>query len=172
MKDKSHFLYSVNSQLAYKISQKYYNMFHYVWCSTKFDFGYDQPASSNPMTIAKDFLRDIRTMDRHSSIINNNKIGILRGAKYKREENIISSEQEEEIIAIVNAAKFENFLPIVYVIPYELVKDSITSVETKDKAADHSIEYKIETLNREQFDKIDLDKLAIEFLLRKDDEFN
>lgn len=34
---KNPFLYSVGTQLAYKIAKRYYKNIHYAWCTTEFN---------------------------------------------------------------------------------------------------------------------------------------
>ena len=76
------FLYSVGTQLAYKIAKRYYKNIHYVWCTTEFNSSKQQP-TSNPATICKRYLEQITTGDRHTKEIENNIAGILNVAKAK-----------------------------------------------------------------------------------------
>ena len=56
--------------------------------------------------------------DRHSAKIAQNKIGIIRGASFKRGAGKIAEAQEKEISAIVDTAETADFRPLLYVIPY------------------------------------------------------
>ena len=67
---KNPFLYSVGTELAYKIAKRYYNNIHYVWCTTEFN-SLKQPPTSNPATICKRYLEQITTGDRHTKEIEN-----------------------------------------------------------------------------------------------------
>ena len=79
---KNPFLYSAGTQLAYIIAKRYYKNIHYVWCTTEFNSP-KQPPTSNPATICKRYLEQITTGDHHMKEIDNNKVGILKGAKAK-----------------------------------------------------------------------------------------
>lgn len=154
--DNDAILYSVNTIAAYRVQSTYYNDMHYVWCSTKYDFGRFQPASSNPLTIAQMYLQDVFSQDRHSAIIKQNRNGIKRGAMFKRREGIIDEHAESEILKFIKCAGLEFFLPLLYVIPYAKVASICEPVPPHEKAAYHSIEYRIKNLPRNAFELVDL----------------
>lgn len=77
---KNPFLYSVGTQLAYKIAKRYYGNVHYVWRTTKFN-SLEQPPTSNPATICKRYLEQIATGDRHTKEIEK----IQRAKKMQRD---------------------------------------------------------------------------------------
>lgn len=101
---KNPFLYSVGTQLAYKIAKRYYKNIHYAWCTTEFNSS-KQPPTSNPATICKRYLEQITTGDRHTKEIENNIAGILKGAKAKLNSGVISKKEYNEIRSIVSAAE-------------------------------------------------------------------
>ncbi len=151
------FLYSVNTWLAYKISELYYNNIHYVWCSPHFNASNINPPSSNPKEIYWNLKKDIDGKDHHSSKIEQNKVGIIKGANIKKSQGIITDIQEQEIIDIVSVAEMEDFRPLIYIIPTEKVKGIINPVSYKFKADKFSQEYIIEELASDFFDIVDLD---------------
>lgn len=150
------FLYSINTVLAFRIQRTYYNNIHFVWCTNKYDHGFWQPASSNPLSIAQMFIQDVYSRDQHSAVIKQNRDGLKRGAMLKRKEGIIDEETENEIISLVNAADFNQFLPLLYVIPFSNVSTLCESVPKQERASYDSVEYRIRNLKRSDFDLIDL----------------
>lgn len=149
-------LYSINTVLAFRIQCTYYDNIHFVWCTDKYDHGTRQPASSNPLSIAQSFIQDVYSKDKHSAIIRQNREGLKRGAMFKRKNGVIDEETESEIIALVNAAEFDQFLPLLYVIPYSGVSSLCECVPRREKASYNSIEYRIQNLPRSAFDLLDL----------------
>lgn len=147
---KNPFLYSVGTQLAYKIAKRYYRNIHYVWCTTEFNSS-KQPPTSNPATICKRYLEQITTGDRHTKEIENNMAGILKGAKAKLDSGVISNKEYNEIRSIVSAAEYEAFFPILYIVESKKVKDRCIEVAVGERASDDAIEYKIEDLKENEF---------------------
>lgn len=146
-------LYSVGTDLAYKISKRYYDNTHYVWCTTKFNSSV-QPPTSNPQTICRRFLEQIKTGDRHAFEIDKNKSGILSGAHIKKKEGVITEEQFKEIRDIVSKAEYESFFPVIYIIYTDKVQHKCIEVEKFQCASDNSVEYRIEKLEAGEFDAI------------------
>ena len=83
--EKDPFLYSIGTQLAYRIAKRYYKNIHYVWCTTKFNL-LKQPPTSNPAIILKRYLEQITTGDHHAKETQNNMAKILDVAKSKRDK--------------------------------------------------------------------------------------
>lgn len=150
---KNPFLYSVGTQLAYKIAKRYYKNVHYVWCTTKFNSS-KQPPTSNPATICKRYLEQIATGDRHTKEIENNMAGILKGAKMKLGCGIISKKEYNEIRSIVSVSEYEAFFPLLYIVDSKKVKDKCVEVVVEERASDAAVEYKIEDLNENEFEII------------------
>ena len=117
-------LYSANNWLSYAITERYYQGEHYVWCAPVFDArsryakDWHVPPTSSPFEIFKGLSEEVRRGDRHSAKIAQNKIGIIRGASFKRGAGKIAEAQEKEISAIVDTAETADFRPLLYVIPY------------------------------------------------------
>lgn len=155
------FLFSIGTKLAYLVDNQYYNGVHYVWCTTKIN-DISQPPTSNPMTIAKRWLSIIANGDTHAQEVNANSTGILYGAKEKLKQNIITKQQREEINKRVALATYKDFLPVLYIIKIEKVKDRCFEVNTDKKASKASKEYIINDLKDGEFEIFDLGDLASE----------
>lgn len=147
-------LYSVNSWLSYKIAEHYFENKHYCWCSPYFDASNVNPSSSNPIEIYASLKRDVESKDSHSSKISQIKAGLIKGASEKLKAGVINTDQEKEIIDIVNAAEISDFRPLIYVIPTYKVLTITQPVSVSIKANTFSQEYIIEALDKEMFDVI------------------
>jgi hypothetical protein len=153
-------LYSVNTWLAYAIAEQYYADGHYVWCTPHFDpssvpsINYAVPASSSPIEIYRGLRKDVSSGDRHSAKIAANKAGILRGMEAQRSAGRITDESAAEIASIVEAADIQDFRPLCYVIPFQLVRDRIEAVPVSQRAHPLSAEFIIRSLPRDCFDVI------------------
>lgn len=148
-------LYSTGTDLAYRIAKKYYNDIHYVWCTTSFDASL-QPGTSNPRTLCNRYLDQIIRGDNHAFEIENNKAGILRGAKHKLDTNIINRRQFREIRTIVNCAEMKDFSPVIFLIHKISAKNRSIKVPQEEAANDVSVEYRIIDLQRDEFELIRL----------------
>ena len=124
---KNPFLYSVGTELAYKIAKRYYNNIHYVWCTTEFN-SLKQPPTSNPATICKRYLEQITTGDRHTKEIENNMAGILRGAKAKFDSGVIDKIVYNKIRNYVSGADYEAFFPVLYIVESRKIRDRYIEV--------------------------------------------
>jgi hypothetical protein len=156
-------LYSTNSSIAYKINEEFYNSCHYVWCSpyfdcNKMDFSLrNNPVSSNPYNIYRDFLNSAK--DENSRIIQDNRKGLAHGVKAKFDSGIIDEKQKEKLLFMIKNAGVEEFSPILYVIPYDKVKDILVEAPLRKKANIFSKEYIIPMLTRKAFDIIIFEEL-------------
>jgi hypothetical protein len=154
-------LYSTNTWLAYKIAEVYYNQVHYVWCASTFiedsvpAHDYTLPPSSSPGKIYNDLLEDVQRTDHHSAKIAANKIGLLRGANLKVQERVITRKQKSDTYAIVDQAQLRDFRPLVYVIPWQAVRNLVQEVPVRERAHPLSNEYLVERLPRRCFDIIE-----------------
>ena len=160
-KNKTPVLFSVGTNFAYKIAKKYYKNVHYVWCACEFN-SKSQPPTSNPLTICKRYLEQIKAGDRHSKEIANNKSGVLKGAKIMEDRGVITTKQHKEIKNMVKYAEYEAFLPLIYVIPVDKISNSdirCIEVPIKDRASDASVEYIIEDLKEDEFQIINFKNL-------------
>jgi hypothetical protein len=156
-------LYSTSTWLAFIIGQKYFHGEHHVWCTPYFDpsavpsVEYTVPPSSSPAEIYRGLRSDITRKERHSKKIKANKAGILRGAQEKLAEGTINEEDAKEIAAIVAAAEVPDFAPLIFVIPYHLVKDWLSTVPVSQRAHPLSVEFVIKKLPRICFDVLKVD---------------
>ena len=153
-------LYSTNTLLAYHINQTYYGELHYVWCSVFFGSNnipspyYPNPPSSSPQEIYETLLKDIQNNDRHSSRIKANKAGLRQGASFKHRAGAITNAQRLEIFDKIRLSQFAEFKPLLYAIPFTLVRDMIRPVPVRHRANPLADEFIIERLPRSSFDII------------------
>lgn len=157
-------LYSTNTWLAFNVAERYFRHEHYVWCTPFFDseghpnYAYTVAPTSCPKEIYLSLYKEVMSRDQHSGKIKDNKVGILKGAAFKRAAGIISEEQEKEIAAVVDKAQHQDFKPLLYVIPYDKVVSLIKDVPVEEKAHPLSSEFVIESLPRDYFDIIELER--------------
>ena len=155
-------LYSSNTWLAFIIAERYYGGIHYVWCTPYCTADMlpknlsTTPPTSTPLEIYRRLSDEVAAGDRHSSKIQENKVGILRGASAKRAEGVISEDQEKEINEIVVSAELKDFRPLLYVIRFDKVQPLLKLVPVKDRAHPMSVEYLITHLPSSCFDVISL----------------
>ena len=155
-------LYSTYSWLGYKINETSYRDQHYVWCTPHFDprsrFAKESavPPTSSPREIYDILYEECKRRDRHSPKIDQNRLGILRGADVKKRLGVVSTTQHEEISAIVTSAELGDFHPLLLVIPYAPVAAIIKQVPIKDRAHPLSQEYIVENLPRAYFDVLEI----------------
>lgn len=154
-------LYSTNSWLAFMIAEQYYRQVHWVWCSPFFRPAASGPAvatpvSSTPGHIYDTLISDIESRDGHSNLIEQNRLGIIRGAQAKRKARTITHRHCDEIVAIARDAPIHDFAPLVFVMPFETVSHLLTRVPPDKRAHPLSAEYIAKALPRKFFDIISL----------------
>jgi hypothetical protein len=152
-------LYSAQTWLAFAIATKYFRDLHYAWCTPYFNGGAPStlmpganPPSSTPNDIARTLKEDIARGDGHSAKIDENRSGLRRGARAKHTKGIITDQEFKDIGSIIEAASFNDFRPLIYVIPVERVKTLVIDPPLADKANPFSEEYLIVELPRSSFD--------------------
>ena len=153
--------YSANTWLAYNIAERYYRGEHYVWCTPFFDsnvpgFRYTVAPTSTPRDVCINLYKEANRGDRHSTKIADNKVGILKGAAYKKAAGVINERQQSEIAAIVAAAERQDFTPLLYIIPAGPVTALLKDVPVEERANPLSVEYIIEALPHRCFDVIEI----------------
>lgn len=157
-------LYSANTWLAFNVAERYFKQEHYVWCTPYFEptdrsgYIYTVAPTSSPKDIYLNLYKEVMGGDRHSTKIDDNKVGILKGAAFKKTAGVITEDQEAEIAAVVAAAERREFKPLLYIIPYEKVISLKKDVPVADRAHPLSNEYIIENLPRDHFDVIELER--------------
>lgn len=161
--DTKNILYSTNTWLAYKISEKFYSNKHYVWCTPFFDGDntatslFSLPPSSTPKDIGQELQKQVRRGDRHSTKIESNRQGLIKGAQIKFNIGKITKDELSEIIDIVTQANIPDFRPLLYLIPTVKVISDLKIVDVSLRAHPLSEEYIIEELDGENFDYITFD---------------
>ena len=154
-------LYSANTQLAYRINEHFYGQVHFVWCNPFFSaaspraIDVQMPPSSTPCDICRNYLEDISRRDLHSRSLQDNRIGLQKGMKAKLAERVITEEQYRELKDIIAKSALDEFRPLLYVIPFEGVRDLVKPVPFLQRAHPFSPEYKIKRLPRSRFDVLD-----------------
>jgi hypothetical protein len=93
--------------------------------------------------------------DLHSAKIEQNKLGILRGADINLRLNVIDKNQHQDINSTVALAPILDFRPLLLVIPFKSVAKRLKQVAIKNRANPLSEEYIIEDLSRKTFDVIE-----------------
>ena len=151
-------LYSAGTKLAYMINKNYYKDVHYVWCTDCYHSS-TQPATSDPQTICCRLLQIIKTGDRHATEIDKQISGILKGADAKLKAGIINKHKCKLIHQLVNATKYSDFTPVLYIISGARVKDKCDVVAREAKASDNSSEYLISELSADEFQILDFEQV-------------
>ena len=162
MRMREHFfLYSTNTWLGYVLAEQFYGGEHYVWCTPYFDSASlakvdaTTPPTSTPSEIYRSLDAEVCAGDRNSAKIEQNRVGILRGASIKRAAGVIDEQQERDIAAIVERAEIRDFRPLLFVIPFFLVAAALKPVPIEKRAHPLSVEYVIERLPRNHFEIIE-----------------
>lgn len=157
-------LYSTNPWFATDISTRYRGGIHFAWVCEYFDSSKAAAGSaasmiaqsSNPKRIYETLHGDCRTEDGHSSLIRGYKKTFRSLARSWNAMREISDEQCEEIIALVNSKSWKIWRPVLYVIPMAGIDPSRIKSVPRPGRAGHGPEMKIEDLQPDEFDIIEL----------------
>jgi hypothetical protein len=154
-------LYSTNTMLAFDINEEYYRQEHYVWCNPYFDAssvptGTPLAPSSTPADIYYALSREVQGADRHNVMIERNRNGLRYGADAKEKAGVITAEQKQKIIGLIDNAPLKLFEPVLYVMPFALIAKRVKTVPAEDRANPLHDEYIIENLPRNCFGLIKL----------------
>lgn len=162
-------LYSANPWFATDVATKYRNGRHFAWVCEFFDSERDAPRgsagnliapSSNPRKIYEDLLSEYRAQEEHSRIIRDHKKTFKRLGKKWLASGEITNDQYAEIVASVNARSWTIWKPVLYIIPkVGLDSSRIIEVERRERAG-YGPEQKIQDLERNEFDIVDLSGLV------------
>jgi hypothetical protein len=155
-------LYSTNCFLKYLVQRTYRHDKHYVWCSEFFDSNDAAPrslaslvpASSSPAEIYSRLRNDVKTKDQHSAKIAEQGASIKRLAVKWHKASEISLEEKEEITCLVKKATFEDWRPLIYIIPRGPVGERAKTVAVK-KRAGLGREYIVSDLDGSEFHVIE-----------------
>jgi hypothetical protein len=156
-------LYSTNVLLKLLIHERFRGDKHYVWCSESFDskslprysLSSQVAPSSNPFDIYQELKSAVQRKDQHCYKINEQKLSLKNLAIMWEGKGEISADDKEEIIYMVDAASFDDWRPLIYLIPRTSVETRLQTVQA-NKRASFGIEYIITDLMRSEFDIIEL----------------
>jgi hypothetical protein len=156
-------LYSTNVFLKLLIQERFRGDVHYIWCSEYFDSKslprYSSSSliapSSNPADIYLELRRAVHGKDRHCLKINEQKLSLKSLAITWEASGEISTDNKEEIIYRVDTADFDDWRPLLYIAPRDLVQSRL-QVVPPSKRASFGLEYIIPDLKRSEFDIIEL----------------
>jgi hypothetical protein len=154
-------LYSTNTFLKFHIQEQFLGV-HRVWCSPVFEaqkrdrysLGAGQPPSSDPCTIYRSLHHAVTVSDDHDAKINSQRKVLSALAVEWFEAGTITQAARDEIIAIVQQARFPDWRPLIFVIPYATVQSRLQLVDRQNRAS-HEPEYIIADLTRGEFDIIE-----------------
>jgi hypothetical protein len=151
--------YSAVSTLAYWVAERHYAHRHYVWCAPARHPDRLVPAnppSSNPVHLYWEYHTDIERGDEHSSCIERNRSGLIRGAAARYEKGWIDETVRQLIVTTVRLAPLSAFRPLFIVIPSTGVRDIVRLAPVGDRAHVTSEEYVLDELPRSCFDAFEL----------------
>lgn len=153
-------LYSTNTWLAYAVAERFYGGMHHAWCSPVYDAvtaarHVNIPPSSSPAEIYRALAEDARRGERHSALFVSKLKGVRSGARLRVQNGEITPEVEREIGEMVRRAHPRELRPVLYVIPFDRVRDRVVPVSIADRAHPFSVEYKVPALPRSCFDLIE-----------------
>jgi len=154
--------YSTNCVLTKQITEEFLDSKFYVWCSPVYnpetldiyDIRRKIPVSSNPSKIYQRLKEDSSPGDMHSLLIRGikNTLANVLGDKFLNDD--ITAAEYERGTFMIEHATFDEFHPLLYLIPSEKVKGKINEVNVTLIANPTGKEYKIENLLPEEFEII------------------
>lgn len=153
------FLYSVNPLIKFEIQRDYFGHKHYVWCADCYDSrqmflhpGENLPASSNPAEIfASVRAATLERVDWHNKDIRDWRQSIKDRAVLEAAAGNISSDDEQEIVYLIDHADARNWRPLLYIINREAVKGRLEEVPLPERASS-AVEYRVPDLLPSEFD--------------------
>ncbi|HJQ35202.1 MAG TPA: hypothetical protein VJ866_23830 [Pyrinomonadaceae bacterium] len=145
------------------IQERFRGDVHYAWCSESFDssalsrysLSSQVAPSSNPADIYRELKLAVQKKDQHSYKINEQKLSLKKLAVDWEAAGEITSDDKEEIIYRVDNAAFDDWRPLIYIVPRAAVQSRIQAVPPI-KRASFGPEYIIADLRRSEFDVIEL----------------
>jgi hypothetical protein len=146
-------LWSTQTHFKFRIQQDFLGGRHYVWCSPEFDgaklgkytLSSNQPASSDPATIYRQLRTAIKTNDQHDAKIAAQKATISALAQKFLEDGVLTTEDRDEILAMLAQATVHDWRPLILVIPFAQVEGRAKLVDRTHRAS-HEPEYIIPDL--------------------------
>jgi hypothetical protein len=155
--------YSTNAWVKFYIAEHFRAGQHYVWCSEAFEGPRlyvkgmpPAPRSSCPVDIYRDLLGDVQSRDLHSAKIIQQRHSLNSLAQRWLDEGAIGKIQYEELVSLVNGSDFNNWRPLIYVIPQHLIHPSrVQVVRPEARAGLVTREYIISDLASSEFDVLE-----------------
>jgi hypothetical protein len=155
--------YSTNAWMKYYINENYHGGRHFIWCSEAFDGqrrhvrgSPPPPRSSSPMEIYRELLSDVQSRDYHSAKITQQKHSLNSLAQKWLAEGGIGQIEFDEIATLVNAHDFNNWRPLIYVIPQRAIDPArVQVVRPGSRAGAVGREYIIADLMASEFDVLE-----------------
>jgi len=147
------------SLVAYNINNMYYAEKHYLWCTPYFGSDYQSPhytvpPSSSPFEIYKLYRGEALSADKHGYKIEQNRLGIKKGAIQMHARGVITESKLREINYIADETEKSQFRPILCVISRLEAVPHYKKVDIRDKANPLSHEYIVADLPQSAFDVI------------------
>lgn len=154
-------LYSTNTWLAYAIAERYYDGVHFAWCSpvydgTRADAHVNIPPSSSPADLYRLLRDEVQRGEQHSAVLEQKRKGLIRGAEERCAQGLIGDAELEAIRETVERSTLSEYRPVLYLIPYDRVRDMVIEPSVSERAHPFSIEFKVDPLPREFFDVLEL----------------
>jgi hypothetical protein len=143
--------YSTQSSIADRISKRYYKRY-YVYCAA--DFYSHNPGSSSPAAVYRTFKEIADQGDRGHSKFEDHKLQLKSVAEMKFVNQEISAQEHHAILYEIANCETREFAPILYLILRSSVADRIRPVDTVKKPNADSIEYIIENMRDEEFERL------------------
>jgi hypothetical protein len=148
--------------MKWRIQQQFFSGKHWVWCSPAFEgeklgkytLGAGQPPSSDPACIYRTLHRAVTTGDGGDAKIASQKKTLMGLAVKFQTDGAISKDDQDEIIKMIELSSFEDWRPLIYVIPFEPVASRVRLVSRASRAS-HEPEYVIEDLADGEFDIVE-----------------
>jgi hypothetical protein len=156
------FLYSTNVWLKHHISERFLGGRHRFWCSESFggsgagSYPGSPAPSSTPREIFLHLDGAVRGQDRGSLKIKQQRAMLTALASKFAKDGIINDETKREIIYLVKNAGFEQWRPIISVIPWPVAAGRVENVDPRRRANPLVPEYIVPGLSDSEFGTIDV----------------
>jgi hypothetical protein len=158
------FLYSTNVWLKHHIAERFLGDQHRFWCSETFggsgsgSFPGTHAPSSTPREIFLDLKKAIRGKDRGSLKIKQQSamLRALAVKLYRDDPAKFTGDVKNEIHFLVRLATFEEWRPIVSVIPWDAAKGKVEIVDPRRRANPLVPEYIVTRVTPLEFGVIDV----------------
>jgi hypothetical protein len=115
------------------------------------------PPSSSPFELYQTLRAEATRGDLHGAFIAAKRVALAEAALKKERDGVITEAQADEVLAIIRRAVNADFTPVMYVIPYGLVRDCVQQVAVDARAHPLSCEYVVVRLKRDRFHVLTLD---------------